>query len=216
MTDTRYCAQCGTEFLPLREHARFCSPRCRIEWNRRNALDPAADGTLPWAVTAMQAATSRLLAATTTDPAAAFMVVTEAVWWVTLVDATLVRYHQAAYGQLLARHDDNKRQVIEDTFAGLRFVRNQMGRQPDPSDLICPPRQPGRTGRRVTEWTWASVCKPVLTGQPGPGHEWEHARHRSYWAQLAGHPVGIAFTQAAAFLQQAWNTIRAETANPVG
>ncbi|HET7015896.1 MAG TPA: hypothetical protein VFI65_18385 [Streptosporangiaceae bacterium] len=215
MTDARSCAQCGTEFLPLREHARFCSPRCRIAWNRRNALDPAADGTLPWAVTAMRAATSRLLAATTSDPASAFMVVTEAVWWVTLVDATLVRYHQAAYGRLLARHDDNERQTIEDTFAGLRFVRNQMGREPEPGDLICPPRQLSRPGRRVAEWTWAPVCKPVIAAQPGPGQKWEHARRRSYQAQLSGHPIGITFTQAAAFLQQAWATIRAETASSV-
>ena len=147
MTDVRDCAQCGTEFLPLRQHARFCSPRCRIAWNRRNALDPAADGTLSWSVTAMQAATDRLLAATTPDPAAAFMVVTEAVWWVTLVDATLVRYHQAAYGRLLARHDDNERRAIEDTFAGLRFVRNEMVRQPGPDDFIRPPATTRRASR---------------------------------------------------------------------
>lgn len=206
VTDVRDCAQCGTEFMPLRQHARFCSPRCRIAWNRRNALDPAADGTLSWSVSAMQAATDRLLAATTPDPAAAFMVVTEAVWWVTLVDATLVRYHQAAYGQLLARHDDNERRAIEDTFAGLRFVRNEMVRQPGPGDFIRPPRQPGRPAGRIAEWTWATARKPILAAQPGPAQDWELARRRSYLAQLAGHPIGATFTQAAAFLQQAWST----------
>jgi hypothetical protein len=213
--DVRKCAQCGTEFAPLREHARFCTPRCRIAWNRRNALDPAADGTLPWAVSAMQAATDRLLAATTADPTAAFMVVTEAVWWVTLVDATLVRYHQAAYGRLLARRDDKERQAIEDTFAGLRFVRNQMGRQPSPGDVIRPPRQSGGPPGRVAEWTWTPAREPVLVAQPGGSHDWEHTRHRSYQAQLAGHRIGASFTQAAGFLQQAWTTIRAEAANSV-
>lgn len=211
VTDIRDCAVCGTEFLPLREHARFCSPRCRIAWNRRNALDPAADGTLSWAVSAMQAATDRLLAATTPDPAAAFMVVTEAVWWVTLVDATLVRYHQAAYGRLLARYGSNDRRVIEDTFAGLRFVRNQLGRQPSPGDLINSPRQPGKATGHVADWTWTPARKPVLADQPGTAQDWEGTRHRSYLAQLAGHPVGATFTQAVAFLQQAWNAAQGDS-----
>ena len=215
MIDVRKCAQCGTEFAPLRQHARFCTPRCRIAWNRRNALDPAADGTLPWAVSAMAAATDRLLAATTPDPAAAFMVVTEAVWWVTLVDATLVRYHQAAYGRLLACRDDDERQAIDDTFAGLRFVRNQMGHQPSPGDVILPPAQPGGPNGRVAEWTWTPARKPVLAAQPGGAQDWEHTRHRSYQAQLAGRPIGTSFIQAAAFLQQTWATICAETANSV-
>jgi len=204
VSDVRDCALCGTEFLPLRQHARFCSPKCRIAWNRRNALDPAADGTLPWAVSAMQGATDRLLAATTPDPVAAFMVVTEAVWWVTLVDATLVRYHQTAYGRLLARHGDHERRCIEDTLAGLRFVRNQLGRQPSPGDLISSPRQSGGPTGRVADWTWAPAREPTLAHRPGPDLDWEGARHRSYLAQLAGNPVGTTFTQAAAFLQQAW------------
>jgi hypothetical protein len=152
----------------------------------------------------MQAATDRLLVATTSDPAAAFMVVTEAVWWVTLVDATLVRYHQAAYGRLLAHQSDTERLTIEDTFAGLRFVRNQMGRQPGPGDLIRSPRQPGKLAGRIADWTWAPASEPILAAQPGPARDWELARRRSYLAQLAGHPIGATFTQAAAFLQQAW------------
>jgi hypothetical protein len=218
VTNVRCCVQCGTEFAPLRQHARFCTPRCRVAWNRRNALDPAADGTLPWAVSAMQAATNRLLAATTSDQTTAFMVVTEAVWWVTLVDATLVRYHQVAYGRMLARREDAERQAIEDTFGGLRFVRNQMGRQPAPSDLIRAPLPPGGPAERVAEWIWTPARKPMLASQPGgaPGaQDWENTRHRSYQAQLAEHPIGLTFSRAATFLQQAWATICAEAANSV-
>lgn len=204
MTDVRNCVQCGAEFQPKRQHARFCSPRCRVAWNRRNALDPAADGTLPWAVSAMRAATDRLLAATTHDQHTAFMVVSEAVWWVTLVDATLVRYHEGAYGRLLAGLDAAERQEIEDTFGGLRFVRNQMGRKTSPDNLICRPTRPGVPAGRVAEWTWNPTCEPERGAQPDLGQDWELTRHNSYQAQLAGRPIGSSFTRAAAFLQRAW------------
>ena len=49
-----------------------------------------------WWFTAMASATLRAL-----DPPQAFAVIREAVWWVTIVDATLVRYHPA-YRQVLA------------------------------------------------------------------------------------------------------------------
>jgi hypothetical protein len=204
VADIRTCAQCDGEFSPQREHARFCSPRCRIAWNRRNALDPAAEGTLPWALTAMRAAADRLLAATARDPGTAFMVVSEAVWWVTLVDATLVRYHDDAYGHLLASLEPARRRETADTFGGLRFVRNQIGRQPGPGDLICRPRQAGAACGRVAGWTWNPDRKPAPDAQPGPGRYWELARHRSYQSQLAGRPVGDSFTCAAGFLHQAW------------
>ena len=34
VTDSRNCEQCGVLFTPRREHARFCSARCRVAWNR--------------------------------------------------------------------------------------------------------------------------------------------------------------------------------------
>jgi hypothetical protein len=34
VADTRTCDQCGTAFVPRREHARFCCVRCRAAWNR--------------------------------------------------------------------------------------------------------------------------------------------------------------------------------------
>ena len=37
MADARSCEQCGAEFAPRREHARFCSALWRITWNRRHA-----------------------------------------------------------------------------------------------------------------------------------------------------------------------------------
>jgi hypothetical protein len=36
MTEIRNCEQCGAQFEPRREHARFCSALCRITRNRQH------------------------------------------------------------------------------------------------------------------------------------------------------------------------------------
>src|SRR6185437_13894108 len=98
--------QCGTSFAPRREHARFCSARCRVAWNRHNASDPPAEtGALGWSITAMRETTGRLLRATDWDRANGFAVISEAVWWVTIVDATLMRYHPDIHCRVLACQD---------------------------------------------------------------------------------------------------------------
>jgi len=92
MTETRKCEQCGTLFAPRREHARFCSARCRVAWNRQHAGDPpAAVSALGWTITAMRDTIDRLLRARASDQPHGYAAISEAVWWVTMVDATLVR-----------------------------------------------------------------------------------------------------------------------------
>ena len=153
MADTRNCEQCGTSFAPRREHARFCSVRCRVTWNRHNASDsPAATGPLDWSITAMRETTDRLMRAGGLDQANGFAVIGEAVWWVTMVDATLMRYHPDAYSAVLARQDDAERPIIEDTFGGLRFVRNRMGYDTDPAEFIQP-LDTGSGAGRIGAWT---------------------------------------------------------------
>ena len=145
MADTKICEQCGTSFAPRREHARFCSARCRVAWNRHNASDPPAEtGALGWSITAMRETTGRLLRATDWDRANGFAVISEAVWWVTMVDATLMRYHPDIHGRVLAGQDPGQCRITEDTFGGLRFVRNRMGYDTDPADFIQPLDQPSR------------------------------------------------------------------------
>lgn len=41
MAEIRTCEQCGTAFVPQREHARFCAVACRAAWNREHMGDPA-------------------------------------------------------------------------------------------------------------------------------------------------------------------------------
>ncbi len=203
VTDTRNCAQCGALFAPRREHARFCSARCRVAWNRQNASDPPAEShALDWTITAMRDTTDRLLLARSRDRPHGYAVISEAVWWVTMVDATLVRYHPDAYDGVLAGHSAAERQVIEGTFGGLRFVRNRMGYYEDHADFIRPRESRGSPGADlIAAWTWRSLPAPRLAFLPARGQEWERTRYREYQARLAGHSVGETFSRAAAFLR---------------
>jgi uncharacterized OB-fold protein len=81
MVDSRDCEQCGTSFVPRREHARFCCVRCRAAWNREHMGDPVAGASaLLWSITAMNEATGRLPQAGIWDRDRAFTAVGEAVW----------------------------------------------------------------------------------------------------------------------------------------
>jgi hypothetical protein len=207
LTETRKCEQCGTLFAPRREHARFCSARCRVAWNRQHASDPPAEaGALGWTITAMRDTIDRLLRARASDQPHGFAAISEAVWWVTLVDATLVRYHPDVYDGVLEGYDAGERRVIDGTFGGLRFVRNWMGFHLDHSDFIEPRCSPGSPGAGlIADWTWRSLPEPVLAALPERGREWEMTRYREYQAQLAARPLGETFDRAAAFLLRAWN-----------
>jgi len=204
MADLRDCEQCGAMFTPRREHARFCSARCRVAWNREHARPQAAEATaLDWSITAMRDVTGRLRRVRAADQARVLAATIEAVWWVTIVDATLLRYHPGAYDSILAGQSPAERRLIEGTLAGLRFVRNQMGRHLDPADFIG--RAAGRPGGekdRSPAWTWRPVPEPPLGSLPPSGQAWERTRHRAYQAELAGHPVGETFGRVAEFLKR--------------
>jgi hypothetical protein len=126
-------------FAPRHEHARFCSARCRVAWNRETTSDPAAEvSVLEWSITALFDTTERLHRFRAWDRRRACAVIGEAVWWVTMVDATLVRHYPDIYDETLAGQTRAERRLIEETLAGLRFVRNQMGHGVDLLELIQP------------------------------------------------------------------------------
>ena len=201
MADIRGCEQCGAQFAPRREHARFCSARCRVAWNREHTSDCAAEvSALGWSITAMREATGRLLRPTARDRSRGFAVISEAVWWVTIVDGTLVRYHPDTYDGALDAQPPAQRRLVEETLGGLRFVRNRMGHYLDPDDLI----QPGSTAPGpITDWTWKPVPEPSLESLPPRGQAWEMTRYLAYQAQLAEHAVGDTFERAVTFLELA-------------
>jgi hypothetical protein len=204
MSDTRTCEYCGAVFAPRREHARFCSTSCRVSWNRERKGDFGVEATaLDWTIAAMCDVLEWLSTARPGDPSQAFAVISEAVWWVTLVDATLIRYHVEAYEAVIAAHDPAERRLIEGTFGGLRFVRNQMGYHVDQADFINPGPGPSGSGDdRTMAWSWRPVPEPALTLLQPRGQAWEMARYQAYEAHLAGHTMEQVFGRAAAFLRQ--------------
>jgi anti-sigma B factor antagonist len=200
VTDSRSCEQCGAVFVPLREHARFCSADCRANWNREHMGDPAVEAAaLAWAVTAMSEATGRLSAVEVWDQPRALAAIAEAVWWITMVDATLVRHRQGAYDAAMAARAPAERRLIEQTLAGLRFVRNRIGRKASLEELIGP-ESPDAGNGRITGRRWKGVPEPPAASFPPRGQAWEMVRYRAYHAQLEGHALGETFAHTVPFL----------------
>lgn len=203
MEDVRNCAQCGVEFEPRREHARFCSAECRIIWNRENASGQhIGDTPLNWSVAALEDTAERLRKAEAMTLPEALAVISESVWWVTLVDATMIRYHHDAYDHALADLCADQRKITDGTFTGLRFVRNCMGFYVDPADFIQPPQDSLGCDAPVAAWIWRPVPAPVNAELPQRARTWETGRYLHYRIYLAGRPVGETINRAAGFLTQ--------------
>jgi hypothetical protein len=201
VADIRSCEQCGAVFVPRREHARFCTVPCRVAWNREHMGDPAADASaLQWSITAMSEITQRLPEMRVWDPARALAVIGEAVWWITLVDATLVRYHLGAYDGVADGLASAERQRTEGILAGLRFVRNRIGRKVSLDKFAEPSAPDPGISARVAGWTWRPVPEPALSWLPARAQAWEMTRYEAYQGQLAGCTIGETFGRAAAFL----------------
>lgn len=214
MAETRSCEQCGTSFVPVREHARFCTANCRVAWNRQHSNDRDAEQcALDWSTAAMREATQRLLRERPPAQGPGYVLISEAVWWVTIVDATLVRYHPDTYDSVLAAQPPTERPLIEGALGGLRFVRNQMGYHADHSDFIQVPEVQDRGNggprrhrsavRPLSAWAWRPLPEPAVTSLPPPRQEWELTRYRAYQDHLAGHTMGEIFERAARFLMLA-------------
>jgi hypothetical protein len=137
------------------------------------------------------------------DRPRAFAVISEAVWWVTIVDGTLVRYHPEAYDVALSERPPVERIKIENTLGGLRFVRNRIGHDVDHVDFICSGRRMSGGEQRVTDWRWSSLPGQTFDWLSPRGQEWELSRYKAYQDQLAGHTVGETFTRASLFLRTA-------------
>ena len=200
VVEFRECVQCGAPFTPRREHARFCSARCRMAWNREHVGVAAAPAVaIDWSVTAMTEAAARLAVSEGWDQARLAAAVGEATWWVTLVDATLVRYHPRDYERALACKAARRRKT-EETLEGLRYVRNQLGRSADPAGFVYPAAG-GDDG--ALAWAWCPLPEPVLDDLGASARQWELSRYRAYQARLAGRDIARTFTRCADFLAEA-------------
>lgn len=138
------------------------------------------------------------------DGVVAFSAVAEAVWWVTIIDARLIRQYMDVYDMVLADHDPAQRAMVEGTLAGLRFVRNQTSNDTIGTDFISPPAGTRGQGYGVpAAWHWNRIPEPALDQLPEEVRSWEHTRYREYQAWLADNIVGDVFQRATAFLDLA-------------
>ena len=202
-SEVRECAQCGTPFTASREHARFCSARCRMAWNQEHDGVAAAPAVaIDWSVAAMTESAGRLAAAGSWELPRLAAAVAEMVWWVTLVDATLVRYCSSGYKKALALKTARCRET-EETLEGLRYVRNQLGRSADPTKFVRPAPCGGGSA-----WTWHPLPEPDLGTLATPARLWELSRYRAYQARLAGRDIVATFGRCTEFLAQAANPDR--------
>jgi hypothetical protein len=175
-----------------------------VAWNRALTGDPVAGySALEWSVTAMREVVGRLAVLGGSDRAAVFAAVSDAVWAVTMVDAAMVRYHVDVYDRVLAAEPSAERQLIEESLAGLRFVRNQIRDEAVLATFVEPGGSGGAAGHAGARgWIWKSVTEPRLPRRRPRARTWEAARCRAYQTRLAGDSVGEVFERAEAFLQR--------------
>jgi hypothetical protein len=147
-------------------------------------------------MSALEDTTDRLGKAEAMNLPEALAVISETVWWVTVVDGTLTRYHHDIYDHAM------NELVTEGTFTGLRFVRNCMGHYLDPADFIQPQQDSLGGDAPVASWTWRQVPTPVSAALPQRTRTWETGRHLHYRVYLADQPVGETIDRAATFLTQ--------------
>ena len=155
---------------------------------------------LSWSVSAMIDATERLRKASGRDLLEALALVSEAVWWINLVEATVIRISQAAYDRALMNLGPAERRATEGTFAGLRFVRNWLGYHADPADFIQPAQNEDGGQAPVTAWTWTFLAAPELGEMSPRNRQADAVRYRQYCKYLARKPIGETITCAVAFL----------------
>ena len=176
-----------------------------MRWNREHLTDAVAEErALEWSLAGMRDVTERLALCRPEDAAVAFSAVAEAVWWVTIIDARVIRQYMDIYDAVLAAHPPDQRPMIEGTLAGLRFVRNQTTNETISAGFISPPADANGHGYGViAAWHWNRVPEPALDLLPSDVRSWERSRYQSYQAWLADSIVGDVFERATSFLNLA-------------
>jgi hypothetical protein len=181
-----------------------------MAWNREHAGGAAAPAVaIDWSVIAMTEASGRLAVSGAWDLHRVAAAVGETVWWVTLVDATLVRYHPRDYETALASKDVRRRKT-EGTLAGLRYVRNQLGKSVDPAAFVYPAVGDDSVASddddgvaSVGGWAWRPLPEPTLGGLAPRGRQWELSRYHAYQERLADRDIARTFARCTEFLAHA-------------
>jgi hypothetical protein len=170
-----------------------------MAWNREHAGVAAAPAVaIDWSVIAMTESAGRLAVAGGWDLHRVAAAVGETVWWVTLVDATLVRYHPHDYEKALADKDVRRRKT-EGALEGLRYVRNQLGKSVEPDEFVRPAVGDDGAGG----WVWRPLPEPKLETLAARARQWELSRYNAYQQRLAEREIARTFARCTEFLAQA-------------
>jgi hypothetical protein len=95
-------------------------------WHRDHGEGPVAgDAVLHWSMPLMRNAI-RALTTTGLELSAGYAAISDPVWAVTIVDAAIIRRHPGLYDEMLAAQPRRTRRALEDSLAGLRYVRNHI------------------------------------------------------------------------------------------
>ena len=166
-----------------------------MTWNDEHAGVAAAPAAaIDWSVTAMTEAARRLSSPGPRDLPRLADAIADAVWWVTLVDATLVRYHPRNYETTLGPQRPAARDRADPRRAAVR---------PQPARQVRRPRRPDHAGRsrgHPARLDMAVTAQPDVSGLGSRARQWELSRYHAYQARLAGRDVTAAFAWCAEFL----------------
>ena len=178
-------------------------------WHRERTGDPVAgDSVLQWSVPAMTQAVRALALVSGSDRQAGLASVSDAVWAVTMVDAAMVRRHPGVYDEVLVGALVSDRRLVEESLAGLRFVRNRIPDLAAVAGFVAPVVDDrAAAGDPAAElgvmgWQWQPVSRPLPGRRRPRAQAWEMARFEAYQARLAQRPIGEVFQRAEAFLLQ--------------
>ena len=139
------------------------------------------DVALSWSIMAMNDAADRVYKIAASDPAGAFAAIGEAVWWITIVNESLRKNHQAAYDKAIKLTIPSP----EATLLGLCSVRNRVGHEVDLVDFIHPiASRPDPGDGRITAWAWSHVPAPTPEGRTKQQYEWALKCHEAYEAAV--------------------------------
>ena len=118
-------------------------------------------------------------------------------WWVTLVDATLVRYHPRDYEKALA---DKDRAAAEDRGGRWKASVTCATSWESPSNRTSSSARPHDGG---SGWSWRPLPEPALDALAPRARQWELSRYHAYQERLAGRDIARTFARCTEFLAQA-------------
>jgi hypothetical protein len=160
--------------------------------NREDEIRLTAVG---WSVEAMISAADRVSMIPANQPAKAFAAFAEALWWITVVNDSLVNRFPDAYVAAAKLWPPG----VKDTVAGLRSVRHRIAHEVDLVEFFQPVASEFPylgIERGITAWTWKSVPPPTRTFQR------DVEGHQAYERAVAGQNVVGVFSYALSFFRQ--------------